>query len=179
MAISFNPRIYLTIINQSKLALKRQILREQIKKIIVTVGKNYLPNTIKSLNLRLALMTKKEIGELKKRYKSLKDSDEIPDVLSFPEEEIASDEISEKSNQKKLGSGDIAICPEIIKENSKRDQLSFPYALLETILHGFWHLCGLKHDYKSSTLKKIHQRQKELITEAKCSENFLKENFNI
>lgn len=171
MKTLFNPRIYLTIINQAKLSLKTQIFREQVKKIILIMGENYLPTSIKTLNVRLALMTSKEIQALKKRYKNLKNQDVIPDVLSFLEEEILG-----PLDPKNQGSGDIAICPEIIKKNAERDQLSFPFALLETILHGFWHLCGLEHDYKSSTLAKIHLRQRELIRQAQCSENFLKEN---
>ena len=179
MLTHFNPRIHLSIINQSSLSIKINELKKSTKKIALAMGEKYLPPTTKILDIRLAILDNPKMNQLKKTYQIEKEN---ADVLSFCEQEDCEENKENLPNKTSddldtntstptkmtkentiLGSGDIAICPEVVRKNAEYDNISFGYALLEVILHGIWHLCGLEHDYEEKTLKKLHQEQKKIL----------------
>jgi len=80
--------------------------------------------------ISFVFVDKSEIRALNKKFRK---KDEPTDVLSF------------HLNEKDLF-GEIIICPEVVKENAKKDEVSFKYEMVKMAVHGILHLLGYDHE---------------------------------
>lgn len=79
-----------------------------------------------SLELSIAVVDKKRIRELNRRYRK---KDKATDVLSFTYGDF----------------GEIVLCPEIIETNARQYKFSFKKELTRVLIHGILHILGYNH----------------------------------
>lgn len=83
------------------------------------------------LDLSIALVREKRIRELNKRYRK---KDKPTDVLSFAYGH----------------SGEVVICPEVVKANAQKYQSVFTKELARVLIHGILHILGYNHQTMAS-----------------------------
>ena len=81
----------------------------------------------------------REIAEWNQKFRG---KSEPTDVLSFP---------YETENGRVLG--DIAICPDIVRQNARRDGADFAAMMAHAVVHGALHLAGRRHDNPENARK--------------------------
>ena len=123
-------------------------MKQEVKKILALA----LANSSKVKNdlgeITLLFTTSSNIKNLNRKF--LK-KNQATDVLTFS-----------YNNEEKI-SGDIAICLEEIYSNAFHYEKGIVFLFYETILHGFLHLLGLKHDYSKKSLEQIYQLQGKIL----------------
>ncbi len=107
---------------------------------IVLKGENRLTETIS-----LAFVGKEEIKKLNRKFRS---KNKPTDVLSF------------LLNEGDIF-GEIVICPEVVKDNSKKYGVTFKAEMLKIFIHGILHLCGYDHE-KSKKEEEIMEAKQNL-----------------
>jgi probable rRNA maturation factor len=115
-----------TITNQTRTKLPRLPFAD-IKKDIL--GKNY--------SLSLAFVGEKKSRIINKKYRK---KDRPTNILSFPFDK---------------NSGEIIMCPAVIKREAKNFERNFGQFLGFLVIHGMLHLKGLEH---SSTMEKAEEK---------------------
>jgi rRNA maturation RNase YbeY len=93
--------------------------------------------------LSLAFVNK---GEIKKLNKKFRKKDQATDVLSF--------ELKQGNSL-----GEIVICPEIVKENAKKDKIPVKKEMIKVFIHGILHLCGYDHKKSKAEAKKMEEKE--------------------
>ena len=81
-------------------------------------------------------------GEIAEWNKKFRGKPEPTDVLSFPYESEGGRIV-----------GDIAICPEVVRENARRDGADFAAMMAHAVVHGALHLAGRRHDSAENARK--------------------------
>lgn len=114
---------------------------ERIVKIIFRGEKKSLDSDIS-----IAIVSPQKIRSLNKKYRK---KDKPTDVLSFV-----------YSQHKKNFSGEIIICPRIVKKNSKDAGENFQKELKKVLVHGALHILGYDHE-KSAREEKIMRKKEE------------------
>lgn len=87
--------------------------------------------------LGLEIVDKKEIKKLNLKFRK---KDVPTDVLSFPIYEV-----TPKVANHPILLGDIVICPEILKDNAKKYNVSIEDEFIKLIQHSILHLLGYHH----------------------------------
>ena len=109
------------------------------KKIFSTVAKKVLLGENRGTEkLSLAFIDKEEIKKLNKKYRR---KNKPTDVLAFGENSKF-----QIPNPKPNYLGEIVICPEVVKENSKKYGISIKKEMMKVFVHGILHLCGYDHE---------------------------------
>ena len=102
-----------------------------------------------SFDVSIAIIGKDKIHSLNKKYRK---KDKPTDVLSF---------------QYGAGSGEIAICPEIVEEKSKKSRFSLEKEMARRLIHGTLHLLGYDHERGEAEAQKMQKKEelyfKELV----------------
>ena len=80
----------------------------------------------KEFDLSITFVRQKEIQKLNKKYRKI---DRPTDVLSFTY----------------MNSGEIVLCPQIIKQNAERFGETFKGELTRVLIHGILHILGYNH----------------------------------
>ena len=112
------------------------------EKFLKKVARKVLTIENRKLNeLSIALVEPKRIKELNKKYRK---KNKITDILSF------------KYNN---NSGEIVICPEVVKKNSKKFCLTFKKELTRALIHGILHLLGYDHEKSKRESKKMEKKE--------------------
>lgn len=123
------------------------------KKVFLAVAKIVFKGENRKIEtLSLAFVKKEEIKKLNKKFRG---KNKATDVLSF--------EINEPFGMAQGGEkvfGEIVICPEIVKENSKKYCVTYKTEMLRMFIHGILHLCGYDHE-KSKKEEKIMEEKQE------------------
>lgn len=96
------------------------------EKFLKKVASLVLRKEKKKKKLSLALVGQKRIKELNKKYRK---KNRATDVLSFPYND----------------SGEVVLCPGLIRKNAKEYRLPFKKELARTLIHGLLHLLGYRH----------------------------------
>jgi probable rRNA maturation factor len=104
-----------------------------------------------------------EMRDLNLRYRSL---DENTDVLSFPMWE-SEDGLKIPSGWAELPLGDIAACPEHIKDCSAEEGRDEALELVLVLIHGFLHLLAWDHD--------TEERERNMFSEQEILLNLYRE----
>jgi len=115
-----------------------KIDEKKLKKVIKKVleGEN-----IRCEDLSIALVDPAGIKELNKKYRK---QNRVTDILSFSYN----------------GSGEIIICPQVVKKNAKKFALNFKKELAKVLIHGILHLLGYDHEKNKVKAKKMEDKEK-------------------
>jgi probable rRNA maturation factor len=100
----------------------------------------------KETYISLAFVGQARIKELNNIYRK---KDRPTDVLSFEGGE---------------GLGEIVICPEIVRENSKKFKTSFKKELAKVFIHGILHLLGYDHEKSLKKAEKMEKKQESYLS---------------
>lgn len=104
------------------------------------------------LELSIALVNQRKIKEFNKKYRG---ENRPTDVLTFSEVEFP------KSKQEiKNSLGEIIICPQEVKKNSKRFKTTFKKEIINCLIHGILHLLGYDHEDCQREAKMMEKKQK-------------------
>lgn len=119
--------------NLTKKRIDEKLLKDIAKKVLKRENRE-------GLDISIGIVGKEEIRKLNERYRK---KNRPTDVLSFLYE----------------SSGEIVICPEIVKRNAKNFKNDFRKELKRILIHGLLHLAG--HDHEGSKEKAQKMRNKE------------------
>jgi probable rRNA maturation factor len=111
----------------------------------------------KGMDLSIVLVDKKKIRELNREYRK---EDKATNVLSFCYEQ-GKPFVFPLKNLVKLG--EIAICPEYIKEDAKKRGVDFKEEFARISIHGILHILGYNHKTERS-LKKMNDLQEQYLS---------------
>ncbi len=119
------------------------------KKFLKKVSQAVLKSENKEKHIvSVAFIKEKEMRGLNKKYLN---KNKPTDVLSFSETKDFIGKIKEFENIL----GEVVICPQFIKKNAKKLDLSFKKELSRALIHGILHLLGYIHE-------KLEQEAKEM-----------------
>lgn len=116
--------------------------------------KEVLDKTLKSLkiykedSINLIFVSEKKIQDLNARYRGI---NEPTDVLSFSYDEIGS-------------KGEIVVCLDRIKKDSKKDDVSLEEGFTKVFIHGILHLYGYDHENEKDKAK-MKKKEEEIFQE--------------
>ena len=127
--------------NLTKYRIDRKSFSQLAKKVLK--GENRVRETIS-----LVFVSKKEIKKLNKKFRK---KNRPTDVLSFT------------LNEKKY-LGEIIICPEVVKENSRKYKVGFNREIIKVFVHGILHLCGYDHEKSERDAKVMEKKQEKYLT---------------
>jgi len=127
--------------NLTKYRIDRKSFSQLAKKVLK--GENRVRETIS-----LVFVSKKEIKKLNKKFRK---KNRPTDVLSFT------------LNEKKY-LGEIIICPEVVKENSRKYKVDFNREIIKVFVHGILHLCGYDHEKSERDAKVMEKKQEKYLT---------------
>ena len=124
------------------------------KSLIKTVKEVFGGEKIKNdIGLSIALIGLARMKEINKKYRGEK---KATDVLSFSEEELPDKKTRAKHAVKDLG--EIIICPQEVKKNTKRFNSNFRKELTKVLIHGILHLLGYNHEKSRKEAKKMEKK---------------------
>jgi len=126
----------LEINNLTKYSVDEKSFAQVAKKVLS--GENRGTET-----LSLAFIDKTEIKKLNKKFRN---KDEPTDVLSFE------------------GINEIVICPEVVKENSKKYGTSEKAEMMKVFIHGILHLLGYDHEQSEKEADEMEKKEKEYLS---------------
>jgi probable rRNA maturation factor len=89
--------------------------------------------------LAVSLVSSADIKKLNKKYRK---KDTATDVLSFTYR----------------SSGEVVICPEVVKQNAKKYGETFKKELVRVLIHGVLHILGYNHEKKGSEAVKMEKK---------------------
>jgi len=114
----------------------------------VLKGENRVRETVS-----LALVGEEEIKKLNKKFRK---KNKATDVLSFS--------LNEKNLPAQAGYlGEIVICPDVVKENSRKYKADFNREIIKVFVHGILHLCGYDHEKSVKGAKEMEEKEKKYI----------------
>jgi len=122
--------------NLTRISVKKDFLKKIVKEILKKENKKGVISVI--------LVNSRRIWQLNKKYRR---ENKKTDVLSFPvapKEKIFFPVVGAKKIEKELG--EIIICPQEVKKNSKIFGLGFEKELKRVLIHGVLHLLGYNHE---------------------------------
>jgi probable rRNA maturation factor len=138
----------LLIVNESKATIPRKFLTtwgELLSKELIkrkTVSKEF-----KDIELTLVFL---DLKPAKKINKEFRHKDYATDVLSF--ESMTPDSL-----------GELVLCPEVLKKQSKEHGLTFQMELGYMVLHGVLHLLGYDHEIGEAEAREMFELQDDLF----------------
>ena len=118
------------------------------KKYSTVAKKVLLGENRKTETISLAFVGKEEINQLNKKFRK---KNKPTDVLSF--------DLKQKGYL-----GEIVICPEVVKENSKKDGVTFNSEMMKVFVHGILHLCGYDHEKSEKEAVKMFEKQDKYLS---------------
>ncbi len=95
----------------------------------------------KKFDLSIALVAPKEIQKLNKKYRK---KDRPTDVLSYTYNK---------------SSGEIVICPQVVKKNAEKFGQPFKKELTQVLIHGILHFLGENHEKSKQKAKQMEKKQ--------------------
>lgn len=118
------------------------------KKVFSTVAKIVLKGENRVTQaLSLAFVSKAEIKKLNKKFRK---KNKPTDVLSF--------------NLVDGGYlGEIVICPEVVKENAKKYNVTLKQEMIKMFVHGILHLCGYDHEKSEKEAEIMEEKEKQYL----------------
>lgn len=131
---------------------EEQIDINSLEKVLSMLSK-YLKEIKEEAYLSIKFVDKDEIKELNKLYKG---KDESTDVLSFPQDYDAKDN---------LILGDIVICLDELRENCIYFKEEEERELIRLLLHGLLHLIGYEHHSRDFKEDQMLIKQEEILKE--------------
>ena len=110
------------------------------------------------LSLSLTLCGKSKISSLNRDYRA---KNKITDVLSFPVfDSFTKDDLQ---GAPLIELGDIYICREVAKIQSKEFEISLGEEVLQQLVHGTLHLCGYDHERSENDASIMFDLEDKLV----------------
>lgn len=103
------------------------------------------------------------LNEMKALNKKFLDRKSVTDVLSFSEKDNRLKAVFGKNWEEKGNLGEIIVCPEKVRENSKIFFHSFKEELKKILIHGTLHLLGYNHEKYGSEAQKMERKEEKYI----------------
>ena len=149
-------------INNFKSSKFIKLSKSEILDVVIEVLKTVEYKFTKNHQLNLSFVSSEEIQLLNKTYRN---KDKPTNVLSFelPENFPVGDE--------KTLIGEIALCEEIIYEESKKYKKIFENRLKHMIIHGLLHLIGYDHQDEEET-SKMERLEKEIMNKLSAGDPY-------
>lgn len=123
------------------------------KKFLKKVSQAVLKSENKEKHIvSVAFIKEKEMRGLNKKYLN---KNKPTDVLSFSETKDFIGKIKEFENIL----GEVVICPQFIKKNAKKLDLSFKKELSRALIHGILHLLGYIHEKSEQEAKEMEGKE--------------------
>ena len=130
--------------NLTKFAVDKKSFAQVAKKVLSGENK-------KTETLSLAFVGKEEIAKLNKKFRK---KNKPTDVLSF--------------DLKREGYlGEIIICPEVVKENAKKDGTTMKKEMMKVFIHGILHLLGYDHEKTEKEALIMESKQEKYLSKVK------------
>ncbi len=99
---------------------------------------------VQEVSLTLTLCGRTKIKNLNRTYRK---KDKATDVLSFPiYENLRPDKLVSDKNLPQMDLGDLIICREVARAQSKEFKVSYAQEVIHLMVHGFLHLLGFDHE---------------------------------
>ena len=139
-----------------------KLSKSEILDVVIEVLKTVEYKFTKNHQLNLSFVSSEEMKLLNKTYRN---KDKPTNVLSFelPENFPVGDE--------KTLIGEIALCEEIIYEESKKYKKIFENRLKHMIIHGLLHLIGYDHQDEEET-SKMERLEKEIMNKLSAGDPY-------
>jgi len=122
------------ITNLTKQKINQDLLVKKVKQVLQS-------EKAKNQNISICLVSCAKIKELNKRFRN---KNKATDVLTFPEL-------------------DILICPNVVKENARRQGLAFERELCRVVIHGVLHFLGYDHEKTAREAKEMNKREERYL----------------
>lgn len=129
------------------------------KKTFSTVAKKVLLGENRETEtLSLAFVGKEEMQKLNKKFRK---KNKPTDVLSF--------DLTTHYSLPTINSelGEIIICPDVVKENAKKYEVTAKSEMLKVFVHGILHLCGYDHEKSDREAEEMEARQEKYLSKVK------------
>jgi len=126
---------------------KEKVSAVFLKKVAKIVLKR--ENIRKERELSIVLVKPAAIKKLNQKYRK---KNQPTDVLSF------------KGDESLAELGEIVICPEEVKKNAKKFNLSLKKELSFVLIHGILHLLGYNHEGAKKEAEKMKEKEKYYLS---------------
>ncbi|MBI4101635.1 MAG: rRNA maturation RNase YbeY [Candidatus Nealsonbacteria bacterium] len=127
--------------NLTKEKIGSKDLKDIAKRVLKSENKE-------GLAVSIGLVSSREIERLNREYRK---KNRPTDVLSFLYED----------------SGEIVLCPEVIRKNAKAFGTSFKKELNRILIHGLLHLVGCDHEGSRKEAAKMEEKENHYLIHAK------------
>ena len=128
------------IVNESKHAVPRQFVQKWVSDVAVELRKRKIVSAKQTIQeLTLVFLDKKPAQKINFEFRG---KDYATDVLSFDSMDPSS-------------FGELVLCPEVLKRQSKEHQLTYQEELGYMLLHGILHLLGYDHELSDKEAEKM------------------------
>lgn len=128
------------IVNESKHAVPKKFVQAWVDDVVTELRKKKIINAQKAgRELTLVFLDKKPAQKINFEFRG---KDYATDVLSFDSMDPSS-------------FGELVICPEVLKRQSKEHQLTYQQELGYMLLHGILHLLGYDHELGESEAQEM------------------------
>jgi probable rRNA maturation factor len=138
--------------NLTKFAVDKKSFSQVAKKVLS--GENKETET-----LSLAFVGKEEIAKLNKKFRK---KNKPTDVLSF---DLTGPYGVADCMDNFLG--EIIICPEVVKENAKKDRVTVKFEMMKVFIHGILHLLGYDHEKSEKQAEVMENKQNIYLSKVK------------
>lgn len=120
------------ITNLSKQTINQGWLLKKVKQVLRA-------EKAKNQNISICLLSCAKIKDLNKKFRN---KNKATDVLTFPEL-------------------DILICPQVVKEDARRQCLVFEQELCRVVIHGLLHFLGYEHEAGEKGAEEMRKREEK------------------
>lgn len=140
--------MHVLMVNESKHAVPRQFVQSWVQAVTTELRKRKIvsPKQI-SQELTLVFLDKKPAQKINFEFRG---KDYATDVLSFDSMDPAS-------------FGELVLCPEVLKRQSKEHKLTYRQELGYMLLHGILHLLGYDHEQSKKEALRMFALQDEIF----------------
>ena len=138
----------LLIVNESKATIPRKFLTtwgELLSKELIK--RKEVAKEFKNIELTLVFLDPRPAKKINQEFRN---KDYATDVLSF--ESMTPDSL-----------GELVLCPEVLKKQSKEHGLTFQMELGYMVLHGVLHLLGYDHELGEKEAQEMFELQDDLF----------------
>lgn len=132
--------------NLTKFSLNEKRIKEVLEKAF----------RFRKINLSVAFVGPKTIKKINRKYRN---KDKTTDVLSFSGLKKNEKKFKRKDLENAEDLGEIIICPQEIKKNSKKFKSDFDKEIYRVLIHGILHLLGYDHEKTRNEAKLMDEKQ--------------------
>lgn len=132
------------------------------KKLLLRIAKKTLKEEkIKGeVELSIVFVVRTRIKEINKRYRG---ENRVTDILAFSEPKNLRTKFQIGPRKRTQNLGEIVICPNEVKKNTRRFGLVFKEELTKVLIHGILHLLGYNHEEDEQGAKRMQKKERRYL----------------